>query len=96
MSSAPLAQETRGPASDIASSHSGHDAEKHAESPLEQGISDSNNEKPTTTAQAEPAKPPGGPPGMPGGPPPNGGTTAWLQVLGGFFLFFNTWGKKSA
>lgn len=33
-------------------------------------------------------KPAGGPPG---GPPPNGGTTAWLQVLGGFFLFFNTW-----
>jgi hypothetical protein len=33
-------------------------------------------------------KPPAGPPG---GPPPNGGTTAWLQVLGGFFLFFNTW-----
>ena len=33
-------------------------------------------------------KPVGGPPG---GPPPNGGTTAWLQVLGGFFLFFNTW-----
>jgi hypothetical protein len=33
-------------------------------------------------------KPAGGPPG---GPPPNGGLTAWLQVLGGFFLFFNTW-----
>jgi hypothetical protein len=33
-------------------------------------------------------KPAGGPPG---GPPPNGGTKAWLQVLGGFFLFFNTW-----
>jgi hypothetical protein len=33
-------------------------------------------------------KPAGAPPG---GPPPNGGTTAWLQVLGGFFLFFNTW-----
>lgn len=29
--------------------------------------------------------------GPPGGPPPNGGLTAWLQVLGGFFLFFNTW-----
>ena len=36
----------------------------------------------------QPQKPAGGPPG---GPPPNGGTTAWLQVLGGFFLFFNTW-----
>lgn len=44
------------------------------------------------TAEAEAGlqqqKPPGGPPG---GPPPNGGLTAWLQVLGGFFLFFNTW-----
>lgn len=25
--------------------------------------------------------------------PPNGGTTAWLQVLGAFFMYFNTWGK---
>lgn len=25
------------------------------------------------------------------GPPPNGGLTAWLQVLGSFFLFFNSW-----
>jgi hypothetical protein len=39
-------------------------------------------------AEAQQQKPTGGPPG---GPPPNGGTTAWLQVLGGFFLFFNTW-----
>ena len=22
---------------------------------------------------------------------PNGGFTAWLQVLGSFFIFFNTW-----
>nr|OQO25818.1 hypothetical protein B0A51_09488 [Rachicladosporium sp. CCFEE 5018] len=40
-------------------------------------------------ATAPAAGPPGGPPG---GPPPNGGAQAWLQVLGGFFLFFNTWG----
>jgi len=25
-------------------------------------------------------------------PPPNGGLQAWLHVLGGFMLFFNTWG----
>lgn len=25
------------------------------------------------------------------GPPPNGGFKAWLQVLGAFFLNFNTW-----
>ena len=34
-----------------------------------------------------PEKPQAGP-----GPPPNGGLTAWLQVLGGWMLFFNTWG----
>lgn len=28
-------------------------------------------------------------PGMP--TPPNGGLAAWLQVLGGFFVYFNTW-----
>jgi hypothetical protein len=52
-------------------------------------MSSTNNEK-TLDAEAglQPQKPPGGPPG---GPPPNGGLTAWLQVLGGFFLFFNTW-----
>ncbi|CAJ2502748.1 Uu.00g101420.m01.CDS01 [Anthostomella pinea] len=24
--------------------------------------------------------------------PPNGGSLAWLHVLGGFMLFFNSWG----
>lgn len=24
-------------------------------------------------------------------PPPNGGSLAWLQVAGAFFLFFNSW-----
>lgn len=28
---------------------------------------------------------------MPIGPPPDGGFAAWLQVLGAFFLFFNSW-----
>jgi hypothetical protein len=27
-------------------------------------------------------------------PPPNGGLTAWLQVVGSFFLFFNTWSVR--
>ena len=26
--------------------------------------------------------------------PPNGGSLAWLQVAGSFFLWFNTWGKS--
>lgn len=29
-------------------------------------------------------------------PPPNGGLQAWLHVLGGFMLFFNTWGLLNA
>lgn len=33
-------------------------------------------------AQAQPA---------PANEPPNGGVTAWLQVLGSFILFLNTW-----
>lgn len=27
----------------------------------------------------------------PVGPPPDGGFAAWLQVLGAFLLFFNSW-----
>ncbi|KAK4955869.1 hypothetical protein LTR10_006808 [Elasticomyces elasticus] len=41
-------------------------------------------------AQAE-AQPTGPAPGGPS-PPPNGGSQAWLQVLGSWCLFFNTWG----
>ncbi|KUI59778.1 Riboflavin transporter MCH5 [Cytospora mali] len=29
-------------------------------------------------------------------PPPNGGVLAWLQVAGGFMLFFSTWGMINA
>ncbi|KAI0469980.1 major facilitator superfamily domain-containing protein [Xylariaceae sp. FL0804] len=36
----------------------------------------------------EAAKPPAADPNA----PPDGGLTAWLQVLGGFMIFFNTWG----
>lgn len=28
---------------------------------------------------------------LPIGPPPDGGFAAWLQVLGAFLLFFNSW-----
>jgi hypothetical protein len=41
-------------------------------------------------AQAEPTTP------APPPPPPNGGTKAWLQVLGAFFLNFNTWGLSNS
>ncbi|KAH9841219.1 Major Facilitator Superfamily [Teratosphaeria destructans] len=68
------------------STHSGSDASFDHDEPVEAAAE----------AEAEPqgekavAAPPGGQP--PGGPPPNGGTKAWLQVLGSWFLFFNTWG----
>lgn len=58
---------------------SGHEAQEPRDA------SPSSGEK----ADAAPAPPPqnAGP-----SPPPNGGLAAWLQVLGGFMLFFNTWG----
>ncbi|KAK0938949.1 hypothetical protein LTR29_009439 [Friedmanniomyces endolithicus] len=51
---------------------------------------------PRDTPEPSPALPPDVPKGPPGGPPPDGGLTAWLQVLGGYFLFFNTWGLINA
>ena len=68
------------------SSLSAHDVEK----PFEQSVEAEAglDEK----SPGEPPKPVAASGGPPGGPPPNGGTKAWLQVLGGFFLFFNTWG----
>ena len=42
-------------------------------------------------APVVPAPPRTGPP-----PPPNGGLVAWLHVVGGFMLFFNTWGILNA
>ena len=38
------------------------------------------------TEKQTPSKPADTPP-----PPPDGGLTAWLQVVGAFFLFFNSW-----
>ena len=48
-----------------------------------------NDSPPTATGDGEKAEPvkTDGP-----GPPPDGGLIAWLQCLGGFMLFFNTWG----
>ncbi|KAI1770472.1 MFS general substrate transporter [Hypoxylon cercidicola] len=45
----------------------------------------------TELESAAPAPPRTGPP-----PPPNGGLVAWLHVVGGFMLFFNTWGILNA
>jgi hypothetical protein len=68
------------------SSVSGHDVEKPSEQPFEQAA-----DAEAGLDEKAPGEPPK-PAGPPGGPPPNGGLKAWLQVLGGFFLFFNTWG----
>jgi len=45
-------------------------------------------ESPSSNAQEKPR-----PPSLRnrGDGPPNGGLTAWLQVVGGFLIFFNTW-----
>ncbi|KAI0114745.1 MFS general substrate transporter [Daldinia grandis] len=46
----------------------------------------------TSFARSAPVEPQvAGPP-----PPPNGGVLAWLHVVGGFMLFFNTWGILNA
>ncbi|KAI0024611.1 putative monocarboxylate permease [Xylariomycetidae sp. FL0641] len=53
-------------------------------------------QEPVPSSTVAPAPSPSAPAPTPAaggpGPPPNGGTRAWLQVLGAFFLNFNTWG----
>lgn len=44
------------------------------------------------TRDSTPDEKPAAPPSNAPGPPPNGGLQAWLQVLGSWMLFFNTWG----
>jgi hypothetical protein len=80
--------------------HSGHpsveDLEKEIghETPFEQAAEaeagEWNDSPPNGGFQA----PPAGTTGLPGPPegPPDGGLKAWLQVVAGFMLFFNTWG----
>ena len=60
------------------------------------GVPESPGQSPLPSPRFPPAPPAGPPKGPPGGPPPDGGLTAWLQVLGGYFLFFNTWGLINA
>lgn len=61
------------------------DEEKTAGQP--NGDVPSNTTTNDQTVKESEATKPAGPP-----PPPNGGLVAWLHVLGGFCLFFNTWG----
>ncbi|OQN99164.1 hypothetical protein B0A48_15013 [Cryoendolithus antarcticus] len=69
----------------------GHHVESAPNSPREWHSFNPNEKKePSPLANAGP------PPGPPGGPPPDGGLTAWLQVLGGYCLFMNTWGIINA
>lgn len=67
------------------------ESEKAAETPADHNLSTNLDEHAKPDDIETPAqlaeKPAGGPP-----PPPNGGLIAWLHVLGGFMLFFNTWG----
>uniref|UniRef100_A0A0B7JZC5 Major facilitator superfamily (MFS) profile domain-containing protein n=1 Tax=Bionectria ochroleuca TaxID=29856 RepID=A0A0B7JZC5_BIOOC len=52
---------------------------------FEKNVSDSENPNmgPPLVRDAPPAAP---------SPPPDGGLAAWLHVVGGFMIFFNTWG----
>lgn len=52
-------------------------------------------DEPTEAAAKAEADVAGPPKHQLGGPPPNGGTQAWLQVLGSWMLFFNTWASRS-
>jgi MFS family permease len=80
--------------------HDSHIPSTHSLSPSEsdkekEHVPAPHDEQPTSeTPAAAPAAKPSGPPGAPPGmaPPPNGGLVAWLQVLGSWMLFFNTWG----
>jgi hypothetical protein len=61
--------------------------EKIAALPLQE------RENPASQQSSIPAEPPSEETSSPPGPalPPSGGIKAWLQVLGAFFLFFNSW-----
>lgn len=55
------------------------DDERDAESPCSTlNLANGTGEKPATAAPDA-------------SPPPNGGLEAWSQVVGSFFLFFNSW-----
>lgn len=64
------------------------DVEKQSVEKQPVGPTPQPNDVPTAGANKSPG------PGPP--PPPNGGLQAWLHVLGGFMLFFNTWGILNA
>ena len=66
------------------------DSLDHHGSTDEEKIEHDHPEEAAAEAEAQPKGPPAG--GPPGGPPPNGGLQAWLQVVGSWCLFFNTWG----
>jgi len=55
-----------------------------------EGHASAQNTPPITDSETPAAPKPAGPPGPPFSVP-DGGLRAWLQVLGGFMLFFNTW-----
>ena len=67
----------------VSGSGSGPPSEKGHDSP-------SPRPSPQAPAANSPSSNPRAGPAFP--PPPNGGLEAWLHVLGGFMLFFNTWG----
>lgn len=76
----------------------GAETELTSSSDMDTSASDNEKQEPSPQHQiVQPAKEdalpatPATPSSAAPGPPPNGGLQAWLQVLGGFCLFFNTW-----
>ena len=58
----------------------------HTESTLEEALDAEANITPEEANQPSVVEKSNDP-----GPPPDGGLTAWVQVAGSFFLFFNSW-----
>lgn len=54
-----------------------------------------NKAPPADSLAVEPVSGPSPVPANPN-PPPNGGAKAWLNVIGSFMLYFNTWGLSNA
>ena len=86
-------------ATDAPERRSIHDGEKAAESGMTSDRSDANSKdvdleraKPEDVAERKEPGPPKGPPGIDPASFPDGGTKAWLTVLGGFCCLFVSFG----
>ncbi|KAJ6141377.1 hypothetical protein N7470_009767 [Penicillium chermesinum] len=63
------------------------EVERGPDFPASSRASSPSDASPESGAEKQAVEQPAAPPS-----PPNGGVVAWLQVVGAFFLFFNSWG----